>query len=71
MRVFSAICILMLTELSIPLHADQDFCGGIHNTAFQAGEVLKYKVMYSLARVNVGAGEAMFTTTLERLKFLR
>lgn len=66
MSRFISICILMLTGLSIPLLADQDFCGGIHNTAFQAGEVLKYKVMYSLARVNVGAGEASFVTSLER-----
>jgi hypothetical protein len=67
MRVFISICILILTGLSIPLRADENFCGSVRNTAFQAGEVLKYKVMYSLARVNVGAGEAVFTTTLERL----
>ena len=65
MRSFIAICIL-LTALSFPLWADNDFCG-IHNTAFQAGEVLTYEVYYKLANVNVGAGEAVFTNTLEKL----
>src|SRR5258707_697246 len=64
MRVFLAICILLLTGLSLPLRAGDDFCG-IRNTAFQAGENLTYKVYYTLASVYVAAGEATFTTTLE------
>jgi hypothetical protein len=67
MRVIIPFCFLVLMQLSIPLQADEDFCGGVRNTAFQAGETLKYKVSYSFARVNVGAGEASFTTTLEKM----
>lgn len=44
-----------------------EFCGGIRNTAFQPGEVLTYKVYYSLAGMSVAcAGEASFTTIPER-----
>jgi len=44
-----------------------EFCGGIRNTAFLPGEVLTYKVYYSLAGMSVAcAGEASFTTTQER-----
>jgi len=66
MRVLITFGVLLLPHFSVPLQADGDFCGGVRNTAFQAGETLKYKVSYSLARVNVGAGEASFTTTLEK-----
>ena len=68
MRVLFAACLLVLMGLSLPLKADQDFCGGIHNTAFKAGEVLTYKVLYKLANVYVGAGEAVFTNTLEQFE---
>ncbi len=67
MRAFYAICILVMMGLSLPLQADEDFCGGVRNTAFNAGEVLTYKVLYKLANVYVGAGEAVFTNTLEQL----
>lgn len=67
MRAFITVCILLLTVLSLPLKADNDFCGGIHNTAFQAGESITYKVLYKLANVYVGAGEAVFSNTLEKL----
>lgn len=67
MRAFITVCILLLTVLSLPLKADNDFCGGIRNTAFQAGESITYKVLYKLANVYVGAGEAVFSNTLERL----
>jgi hypothetical protein len=42
-----------------------DFCG-IKNTAFIAGEVVTMKVFYNTLGMYVGAGEATFTTTLER-----
>lgn len=48
------------------LTAGDDFCG-IHNTAFNAGENLSYNVFYSVAGIYVNAGEAVFTTTLEKL----
>ena len=70
MRIFITICILLLTGLTFPLKAgnkfEDDFCG-VHNTAFQAGETLTYKVLYKLANVYVGAGEAVFTNTLEQM----
>jgi Protein of unknown function (DUF3108) len=48
------------------LQTDQTFCMPVHNTAFQAGEVLTYRVYYAVASVYFAAGEASFTTTLER-----
>jgi len=41
------------------------FCG-IHNTAFKDGEEVTMKVYYTTLGLYVGAGEAKFTTTLER-----
>src|SRR5882757_1056410 len=70
MRIFFTICILVLTGLSLPLKAGNEFgdefCGA-RNTAFVAGETLTYKVLYKLANVYVGAGEAVFTNTLEHM----
>lgn len=66
MRVFITVCILLLTALSLPIRADDDFCGGIRNTAFSQGENLVYKVYYALAGAYVPAGEATFNTTLEK-----
>jgi uncharacterized protein DUF3108 len=66
MRTPITICILLLSVLSFPLKAGDEFCG-IRNTAFSAGEVITYKVFYKLANVYVGAGEATFSTTLEHL----
>jgi Protein of unknown function (DUF3108) len=67
MRLFSTICILVLMGLSLPLKADNDFCG-TRNTAFLPGEVLTYKVYYSAAHLfNIVGGEASFSNTLERL----
>jgi hypothetical protein len=45
--------------------AGDDFCG-IKNKAFKAGEVVTMKVFYTTLGMYVGAGEAVFTTTLER-----
>jgi Protein of unknown function (DUF3108) len=45
---------------------DQTFCAGIRNTAFNAGEQLTYRVYYAVAGAYIAAGEAMFTTTLEK-----
>ncbi len=44
---------------------DQEFCG-VHNTAFNAGEQVTMKVYYTTLGMYVGAGEAKFTTSLER-----
>ena len=45
--------------------AQSDFCG-ITNTAFKAGEVVTMKVFYNALGAYIGAGEATFTTKLER-----
>lgn len=42
-----------------------EFCG-ITNTSFKAGETVTMTVFYSAVGAYVGAGEATFTTTLER-----
>ena len=42
-----------------------DFCS-IKNTSFTAGEVVTMKVFYNTLGMYVGAGEATFTTSLER-----
>lgn len=42
-----------------------DFCG-MRNSAFQDGEAVTMKVYYSTLGMYVGAGEATFTTTIER-----
>lgn len=41
------------------------FCG-IQNTSFQEGEIVTMKVFYNTLGMYVGAGEATFTTSLER-----
>lgn len=43
----------------------EEFCG-LTNTAYKADEEVKMKVFYSTLGMYIGAGEAVFTTTLER-----
>ena len=57
---------LLLLTSSLHLNAGDDFCG-IRNTTFKSGEQLTFKVFYTLAGVYVAAGEATFTTSLERM----
>lgn len=45
--------------------AQNDFCG-ITNTALKSGEVVTMKVFYNALGAYIGAGEAIFTTKLER-----
>src|ERR1700744_1366527 len=45
-----------------------DFCRGLRNSAFKAGESLTYKVYYTLAGVYAAAGECTFNTALERFE---
>jgi len=42
-----------------------DFCG-VKNTAYKNGETVKMTVYYSTMGAYIGAGDATFTTTLER-----
>jgi hypothetical protein len=49
-----------------PAFAQSDFCG-INNTSFRAGESITFKVYYNLGKLFIGAGEAVFTSNLEKL----
>jgi hypothetical protein len=67
MRFFASGSLLILLILSFPLRADEGFCG-VRNTAFQAGETITFKILYSVAGLNlVTAGEAVFHANLEQL----
>ena len=58
--------ILLLSAFGLPHETPpDDFCG-IKNTAFQPGEHITMKVFYNTLGMYVGAGEASFTTSLER-----
>lgn len=54
--------VLLVTSFSV---AKSDFCG-IRNTTFKNGETVTMKVFYSALGAYVGAGEAVFSTRLER-----
>src|SRR3981081_2724999 len=59
-----SLMVLGLCCISFKPYSD-DFCG-IRNSAFKADEVVTMKVYYSAMGAYIGAGEATFTTTLER-----
>jgi hypothetical protein len=40
----------------------------VNNTAFQAGEIITFKVFYSVIGAKLGAGEATFTSNLEKFQ---
>lgn len=54
---------MLMQRMALP---DEDFCG-VRNSAFAAGEQIKFSVFYNLAGIYVNAGEAFFTTTHERV----
>lgn len=66
MKLFRILALLLFTVITFPLRAGNDFCN-VRNNAFHAGEQLTFKVFYTVAGVFVGAGEATFTNTLERM----
>jgi hypothetical protein len=66
MKIFTIAFVLLSTALSLPLLAGEDPCT-THNTAFQAGESITYKIYYRVAGVYAGAGEAVFTSALDQL----
>lgn len=66
MKLFNSVFILLLTSLTLPLRAGEEFCG-VRNKAFLAGETITYKVYYTLAGVYVAAGEAVFNTAIEQV----
>ncbi len=66
MKSFTKLFLLPVCLFTInPAPLNESFCG-IRNTAFSAGETVTMKVYYSTLGAYVGAGEAVFTSTLER-----
>ena len=59
------ISLLLLLFSAVRQDPGDKFCG-IKNTAFKEGEVVTMKVYYTTLGMYVGAGEARFSTTLER-----
>lgn len=66
MKKFTRLGILIFTLCAFSFTTGKaDFCS-IRNTSFKEGEVVIFKVFYSTLGAYIGAGEASFTTTLER-----
>jgi hypothetical protein len=64
-HVLRTIVTILILLVTFSLKAGDEFCG-IRNTAFQASEVILMRVYYSTLGMYVGAGEATFSTTLEK-----
>lgn len=64
-RIYQWVLLPVLFLLTSFRSQQNDFCG-VTNTAFKAGEVVTMKVFYSTLGAYIGAGEATFSTTLER-----
>ncbi len=62
MKAFTTIFILFF---AFTTKAGDEFCG-VRNSAFNAGEEVLMKVYYTTLGMYVGAGEAKFTTTLDK-----
>lgn len=62
----TGLLLLGLSGFVQPGQSETDTFCGIKNTTFQAGEVLTMKVFYNSLGMYIGAGEAVFTTNLER-----
>lgn len=65
LKLFLLASIVFLVSFTPMQIANSNVFCGIRNTAFKAGEVVTMKVYYTLGAY-IGAGEATFTTTLER-----
>ena len=63
--ILKAVFLLMGFSAVAQTDPGDDFCG-IKNTSFNAGEVVTMKVFYNTLGMYVGAGEATFTTSIER-----
>lgn len=62
MKVLTTLFILLF---AFSTKAGDEFCGTT-NTAFKAGEIITMRVYYTTLGMYVGAGEAVFTTSLEK-----
>lgn len=70
MKRFRFLAFFGLFGISFPMQAGSgsgdNFCN-IRNTAFHAEEILTYKVFYTVAGAFIGAGEATFRSSIEKL----
>ena len=64
-KFIKALLIIVLFTAFSPSQNADVFCG-IKNTAFKTGESITLKVFYNAAGMYIGAGEATFTTNIER-----
>jgi hypothetical protein len=64
-RILKVVVLLFALSAFTPGQTGDDFCG-LKNSAFQAGESVTMKVFYNTMGMYIGAGEATFTTVLER-----
>ena len=65
MKITIRMVLLLLGLCSFQPGPNDNF-SGIRNTAFQDGESVTFKVFYNTLGMYIGAGEATFTTSLER-----
>ena len=66
MTPYSKISICWMVFCCLSFRGPYEEPCGVRNTAFQDGEVVTMKVFYSTLGMYIGAGEATFTTTIER-----
>jgi len=64
MKLYRPLIVLLLIVSSFPLKAGNGFCD-VRNNAFNANEIITYKVFYTLMGAYVGAGEATFRSSIE------
>jgi len=64
MKLYRPLIVLVFIVSSFPLKAGNGFCD-VRNFAFNANEIITYKVFYTLMGAYVGAGEATFRSTIE------
>jgi Protein of unknown function (DUF3108) len=66
MKLYRPFIFLLLVVISFPLRAGNGFCD-VRNTAFNAGEIITFKVFYTVVGAYFGAGEATFRSAEENL----
>jgi hypothetical protein len=66
MKLIRVLTIILLICITFPLKAGNEVCD-VRNNTFHAGESITFKVFYTVAGMYVGAGEAVFNSTLEKL----
>ena len=63
---FTRVCFLLIGLCCLSFKPQYDEFCGMKNTAFKADEKVTMKIFYTTLGMYVGAGEATFTTSLER-----